>query len=434
VVLFTPLGRSIKNMLQGDGSSSGSALHRAGTALPVSDTRPSLVVLPLDNISDERHLEFLADGLTEDLTTMLGRVPHYFVIARNTAFSYKGKTPNLKDIGRELGVRYALEGSVRKIGDNIRVTVQLIDTNNGTHIWAEKTDTPAETIEASQDDIAQSIAMDVCAELTRVEAADASKRGTKDQDAWTYYQQAKATLLFKGWSEISFAETADLLRKAIKKDADFAPAHGYLALILAIGHLVHFVKDPEATRKEALKAMDTALSLAPDSSEVLGYVGCAYSDLGMETKGVPIIEKAIELDQTNAQAFAALGAAKVINGDVDNGVTDLERAIELTPQYAGSAPWKVLLSVGYAKQSNFDAAIDMARKANKDDPKYYPGYIAMACAHIIQEDIDAAREAMAEARRVSPGLNAEKVQVFMGRQAVALLESAGVLHEATEPN
>ncbi|GAG95947.1 unnamed protein product, partial [marine sediment metagenome] len=281
------------------------------TMAPEGRNRPSLVILPFDCFSGDRELEILADGLTEDLTTLLGRIPELFVIARNTAYSYKGKNPDLREVGDELSVRYALEGSFRELGENVRISSQLIETRTGTHLWAENYDRPLDTFVAIQDELAQTMAMQLCSEIIRAEAALAKQVPAANQDALSCHQQAKALLLFRGWSKKSFLEATNLHRRAIELDASFAPAHAYLALLLAIGRMAYFATDRQAARDEALEAAENALDLAPQSSEVLGCVGCAYSELGFHQKGIPIIEKAIEIDATNAQAFAALGAAKI---------------------------------------------------------------------------------------------------------------------------
>ena len=149
-------------------------------------------------------MEILADGLTEDLTTLLGRLPDLFVIARNTAHSYKGKDPDLREVGDELGVRYALEGSFRMLGEKLRISSQLIETQTGTHLWAENYDRPLGDFVEIQDELAQTMAMQLCSEITRAEATLAKQIPAENQDALACHQQAKALLLFRGWSKKSF--------------------------------------------------------------------------------------------------------------------------------------------------------------------------------------------------------------------------------------
>lgn len=434
VLVLLGLGLPVVLLLawaQESGASTDKAASTEGaTPADIAETegrdRPSLVILPFNCISDDRAIEILADGLTEDLTILLGRIPELFVVARNTAYSYKGKNPDLRAVGDDLGVRYALEGSFRKFGENARISPQLIETQTGTHLWAESYDRPLSDFLSVQDELAQTVAMQLCSEIIRAEAALAKQMSVTNQDALACFQQARALLLFRGWSKKSFSETVDLLRRAIELDSDFAPAHAYLALLLAIGGQAYYAADRQAAHDEALEAAERALDLAPGSSEVLGCVGCAYSDIGFHEKGIPIIEKAIEIDATNAQAFAALGAAKIVTLDIENGVADLEHAIKLSPVNAGSAIWRATLSLGQMLLGNHTAAYEMAQQACKDDPRYYPGFIAKALVLVREDRKDEAQSAMDEAQRILPDLDRAKIRNFMGAWAEQALTEAGI--------
>ena len=161
--------------------------------------RPSLAVLPLDSLSDRRDVEFVADGLTEDLTTLLARMPDFFVISRNSSFAYKGRARDARAIGRELGVRYLVEGSLRPVGPALRLTVQLIEAETGNHLWAERFDRPEGEFGALQDEVVQCIAARLEPELTRAEVEIIKRRPPATLDAWAYYQQASGLLALKGW-------------------------------------------------------------------------------------------------------------------------------------------------------------------------------------------------------------------------------------------
>jgi adenylate cyclase len=277
---------------------------KASKPLPLPD-KASIAVLPLDNMSESRNYEYLADGITEDIITLLARIPGFFVIARNSTFSYKGQPHDIRQVGRELGVRYVVEGSLRPIGDRLRVTIQLIEAESGNHVWAERFDRAAADLFDVQDEITNAIVARLEPELTRAEFELIRRRPPADMDAWDYYRQASGILSMKGWHERTFAEGAELYRKAIALDPEFAPAHAALSLLLAIGHMIGYVTEPD----EALAEADQALTLDSGSSEVLGFAGCALSDLGHTTRGIELLERAIERDPSNAQAWVALGAA-----------------------------------------------------------------------------------------------------------------------------
>ena len=422
VVFFVPL-RSLWRRLFDTSPAPGKAADTAA-----GSSRPSILVLPFDDLSEGQLHPGTVDGFTEDLTTLLARMPGYFVVARNTAFTFRGQNPDVRELGQSLDVRYVLEGSIRTLGDQLRVTAQLIETESGTHLWAEKFERPATDMALTLDEVATVVARQLGGELTRAEAALAARRPA-DQGAWEYYQQAKSTLMSRGWSESSFDEVARLLRLAIKTDPEFAPPRGYLALILAVGHWVKLVPDRQAAHDEALACADTALELAPNSSEVLGYVGCALSDLGYGQRGVPIIERAIDLDPSNAQAFAALGAAKVIRGDLEAGIAQLEHAVELSPRDAGYAPWSTMLSIGSALLGEQEKSLYWAQSACQSDARYFPSRIAYARAPACAGEVSEAVAALDEAKRMYPDLNRDYVSGFMGEWVVQQLNEAGVVLE-----
>ena len=252
----------------GDATISAQGSGEEGNLLPPPD-RASIAVLPLECMSDSRDYDYLADGMTEDIITLLARIPGFLVIARNSTFCYKGQHCDIRQVGRELGVRYVVEGSLRPIGDRLRVTIQLIEAESGNHLWADRFDRTADDLFDVQDEVTTAIVARLEPELTRAEFESIRRRPPADLGAWDYYRQASGILALKGWHEATFTEGAELCRKAIALDPDFAPARAMLSLLLAIGHLVGYVASPD----EALKEADLALALDSDNSVVLGNAG-----------------------------------------------------------------------------------------------------------------------------------------------------------------
>ena len=390
------------------------------------ESRPSIVVLPFDCFSDLPNDVWATDALTEDLTTLIARIPGFSVIARNTAFTFKGRSVDVREVGADLGVRYLLEGSVRRLSNGLRVTAQLIETASGAHLWAEKYDRPADSFEQLQDELCRSLVFKLGSELNRAEMKLSQRKPPAEWGAWELYQQAKGTLQFSGWSAASFAEIADLLRQAIAIDPDYAPAQAYLALILALGHWAHLFDDREATYSASMEAGEKAVALAPESSEVLGFVGCALSDLGHHERGIPIIERAIELDPSNSQAFAALGAAKVVSGQIAQGVEDLRHAVKISPADPGLAPWSTILSVAETYMGNAQSALDWADRARKFDPRYFGSYLALAMALARLDRMPDARKALDQAKTLNPDLSEKSASSLVGEFAWAELNKAGL--------
>ena len=283
-----------------------------GSALPtlISD-RPSIAVLPFSSLSEDRSLELLADGLVEDVIALLARVPGFFVIARSSSFAYRNRTQDVRHVGRELGVRYVVEGSIRTSDKRARISIQLVEAESGKQIWTQRFEVELTETFDLQDEIALQIIRELEPELTRAELTPIQRQRPDNLDAWSRYRQALGTIALKGWNEEALAQTITHLRNAIAPDPNFALAHAMVALLGAISANMSFVEDRFAAHQQALRDAEKAVALDPNASEVLGYAGCALSDIGELARGREWLERAIEIDPSNAQAHVALGAAHV---------------------------------------------------------------------------------------------------------------------------
>jgi adenylate cyclase len=395
---------------------------------PVSgaDERPGIVVLPFDSFSGDTGDEFSCNGFTEDLTALLANIPGFFVISRNSAYCYKDHQQDLRQIGRELGVRYLLEGSMRHIGDKVRVTAQLIEAETGSHLWADKFDTLVDELPQVQDALISGIALRLDTEIARAEFKLARRQHPSDMNAWSLYQSAKGTLLFMGWSKKSIKQAADQLHQAIELDPGYAAPQAYLSLLLALGHWIKLVDDLPAAHDESVAAANRALELDPNSSEVLGYAGCAFSDLGYRQKGIPILEKAIELDASNAQARAALGAALIVSGELEQGIGELTEAIKISPRDPGLAMWSTILALASGYTGDIEGAETWSELAFRSDPHFFPALVVRSWVQGVQGQLSDAQASLKEAKRLHPGLGAGYVAGFLGKEIVEQMRAAGL--------
>jgi adenylate cyclase len=393
----------------------------------VRSDKPSLAVLPFGNFSESRAYQFLADALTEDIITLLARIPGFFVIARNSSFAYKGKTPDIRDVARELGVRYVVEGSLRPVGDQLRITVQLIEGESGNHIWADRFDSPADRIDVLQDEITLGIAQRLEPELGKAEVEKISRRAPSNLDAWSFYQQAHGLLSLKGWHRETFEEAASLLKKAIDLDPDFALAHAYLSLIFALGHLFGLSPEGEDAQGRAVAEAEQAMEIDGRDAAVLGYTGCALCDLGHLDRGTGILERAVEFDPSNAQAWVAMGTALIRGGKARKGIEMLRHGMRISPIDNRLAYWGTNLAYSLFRIRRIEEGESEARLACRRDEKLYMARIVLAIILAHQGRLTEARQRIEEALRLRPGLAAEDLRSLVGRRGIQILRENDLL-------
>lgn len=332
----------------------GAVEQRAGAKrkpLPLPE-KPSIAVLPFVNVGDDPAQDSFADGLTEDLITDLSRNPGLFVIARNSAFAYKGKAMDVRAIAEDLGVRYLLEGSARRAGGRVRINAQLVDAASGDHLWAERFDRPLDDIFAVQDEVTAKI---VEALLGRLRAPPPRNR-PKNLEAWDLCVRARRLM---DDSPQATQEAHLMLARAISLDPEYAEAHRWLAINHWMG-LVHSGGPTEADRAVALELARKAVALDPDDAGcrwVLAYL-LAYERSFAEADAE--FAKAITLDPNEADTFAALSDIAVLAGRVEEGLEHARKAFRLNPFPAG---W-YFSALGQAQYAHrdYEAAIETLRR------------------------------------------------------------------------
>jgi adenylate cyclase len=386
--------------------------------------RPSIAVRPFVVLAEDRGLDYLANGLAEDVTTLLARVPGFFVISRASSFAFRDPGTPAAVIAQQLGVRYVLEGSVRGAGDRVRVSTQLVEAATGRILWSGKYDAArAETLEL-QDDIARGIIIELEPALTRAEVAVIRRQRPNNVDAWGCYHQAIGALAGHGWNEHPITEALSFLRRASEIDRNFALARAVFAVLSAIAQNLGILSRSPERIEEALAAAEMAIADDPGSSEVLGHAGCALADLGQLERGAEILRQACEMDPSNAQSEVALGAALATMGDRDTGIARMRHGIKLSPRDMRLAFWGWVLGVSLLHANRAEEALEEARIAARRDPRLHLPLILEAVTQATLGRTVLARAALMSARRIRPKLTLREIEITHGGDAARILTDA----------
>ncbi|MCS3763094.1 TolB-like protein/tetratricopeptide (TPR) repeat protein [Bradyrhizobium centrosematis] len=369
-----------------------SATETVGSVERTGDTPPrlSIVVLPFANLSGDRKQDYFVDGVTESLTTDLSRISGSFVIGLHTAFTYKGKAIDLKQIGRELNVRYVLEGSMQRAGDRLRVNVQLVDAETSAHLWADRFDKPVAGLFDMQDEIVSHLANTLDAQLTEQEARRSER--SPHPNSMDLYFRGKA-LLHKAWTSEGVPQARAIFERALTLDPKNVDALVWLAgvdLILGASYL------DDAMREHYAAAEATsirALSLAPNHAFAHLTLGCALTSTNRADQGIAEFERALALDQNLAEAHAQIGGAKLYMGRGAETVTHINEALRLSPRDIFRHRW--LMIAGFAKlQVSEDAeAVWWFRRSIEANRNDVNAHFGLAAALALLGSLDEAKVA-----------------------------------------
>jgi len=390
----------------------------------------SLIVLPLQTISAEPSDSVLSDAIHEDLTTQLARVDGYFVISRTTALVYRDQIVSMKALRDELGVRYALEGSIRRAGDHVRITAQLIDTETEGHIWAHGFDRPVDQLVDLQNDLIAEIVTHLGSELNLAEVRRIDHRLKTNPTALDHFNRSKSAIYQHGWNKRGIAESTACIEQAVAVDPDYAPAVSQLALLKGIAGTYGYADKPFANLKQdVIDLAERALELDHQSSDVLGFAGCALSDVGETDRGVVHLQRATELDPSNAQAWAAYGWARILQGRAEEGVPMMEAATRISPKQSGLAFWLNGLAMGQESLKRYDAAKDSLERAIRFDPKFPGSYPLLAALVLADGNKSYAEELIRRARDVGPDGTAASMRAGMPPHLFKRLIQSGILED-----
>src|SRR5262245_37259993 len=336
---------------------SNAAAIPAALALP---DKPSIAVLPFTNMSGDIDQEYFADGISEDIITALSKLRWLFVIARNSSFAYKGQAIDLKRVSRELGVRYVLEGSVRKVGNRVRITAQLIDATTGSQLWADRHDGDLADIFSLQDEITRRVVAAIEPRLLEAEGSRSQSRSPEDLSAWDVVIQAN--FLFWRLTKLDGQAAIAILRQAVQRYPEYARAHSTLAFALLFSRQIGWISvEPQVKEPAALAARATELDDSdPWAHLALGYV--AYTRRHTE-EAVEEFQRALDLNPNFAAAYGYLGCALAMDGQSDRAIENITQALRTSPHDPQNAMFNAHLAAAHYLAGRYTEAVSCSRKA-----------------------------------------------------------------------
>jgi TolB-like protein/Flp pilus assembly protein TadD len=377
-------------------------------ALPLPD-RPSIAVLPFSNMSDDREQDYFAEGMAEEIITALSRCSWLFVIARNSSFTYKGKAVDVRQVGRELGVQYVLEGSVRRGGERLRFTGQLIDATSGAHIWADRFEGNLNDVFGLQDQFTESVVAAIEPKLQLAEIARLKSRPTANLCAYDLLLRAQQ--LEYEFTRESLESALGYLDRALAIDPSYAPAMALSAYCRAERRTQGWTEDLEGEAKEGVRLASRAVELGKDDANVFWMAAWAILRMQMDTnRAKELALRSLQLNPNSAVALAIMGRIETFLGDIDKALELLGRAERLSPR--DPRGWFITSGRAYAyfRKGQFDQATSLAKKALNQNPRFTLALRHLAASLAKQRRLDEAAEAIREVLSIEPQLTLTKLR------------------------
>jgi TolB-like protein/class 3 adenylate cyclase len=391
---------------------SGSAVSQP-QALPLPD-KPSIAVLPFQNMSGDPEQEYFADGIVEEIITALSRFKALFVIARNSSFIYKGRAVDVKVVGRELGVRYVLEGSVRKAAKRVRITGQLVDTATGAHLWADRFDGGLGDIFGLQDQVTESVVGAIAPAVEKAEIERAKRKPTESLDAYALYLRGVARYYQYG-SQQANSEALRLFNSAIELDPDFAAAYGRAASCYLFAKTMGWISVTPNEIAEVTRLAQRAVELGKDDATALAASGYALAlvvrDLGV---AAGLIDRALVLNSNLAEAWSNGGWVKNWLGDPESAIEHFARAMRLSPLDPRATEMRAGTAHAHFFLGRYDEAASWAAMALQDNPDNQAGLRIDAAGNAMAGRPEQAHKAVARLRQVNPVLRVSTLKDVLG--------------------
>ena len=409
-VAFTDMGqqqvKNIEDPIRAYASALAETIPGAAAAedrlrpLPLPD-KPSVAVLPFENMSGDPEQEYFADGMVEEIITALSRFKWLFVIARNSSFTFKGKAVDVKEVGRRLGVRYVLEGSVRKAAGKVRITGQLIDAVTGAHLWADRFERDLTDVFALQDEVTVAVVSAIQPRLLQTEIAMAARRRPENLTAYDFYLRAVPQLYLA--TREGMAEALKLAHRALELDPQFSLVAALAARCHLRNVLWGYANDPEFEREEALRLVRLALRVDDGDPETLATASAVSAWLvGASESEIEMADRAVALNPNSFSAWHARGHVFRIAGQPEEAIRSFERAMRTSPIDPLIHSTLDGMGMAFIEIGRFDEAIVAGKKAQRQNPSYMGGYrcLASAFAHLGRDA--EAREAVASLLQLDP--------------------------------
>ena len=417
----------------------GRAVPAVPNRWPVDETlalpnKPSIAILPFTNLSSDPEQEYFADGMVDDIITALSHFKALFVIARNSSFTYKGRAVDVKQVGRELGVRYVLEGSVRKAANRVRITGQLVDTATGAHLWAERFDGGLSDVFDLQDQVTESVVGAIAPAVEKAEIERAKRKPTESLDAYAFYLRGLAKFYQFGNRQAN-DEALRLFNSAIELDPDFASAYGRAATCHVYAKSSGWISDTASEIAEVTRLAQRAVELDKDDAIALAASGWALAFVVRDLEvGARLVDRALVLNSNLAEAWSFGGWVKIWLGEPEAAIERFARAMRLSPldpslrMPSGTAHAHFFLG-------RYDEAVSWATMALQDNPHYQPGLRIAAASNAMAGRPEQAHKAVARLRQLNPTLRVSTLKDVLGpfRRAEDLLRYEEGLRRAGLP-
>jgi TolB-like protein/class 3 adenylate cyclase/Tfp pilus assembly protein PilF len=378
------------------------SLVDVGQSLTLPD-RPSIAVLPFQNMSGDPEQEYFADGMVKDIITALSRFRNLFVIARNSSFTYKNRAVNIRQVGRDLGVRYVLEGSVRKAADRVRITGQLIDASTGAHLWADHFDGELKDIFDLQDDVATKVVGAIAPKMEQAEVARANRKPTESLDAYDCFLRGTENLHRQTLEGVGEAQR--LLKKAIQLDPGYAAAYGSAAYCYAMRKANGWVTHRAQDIAEASRFGRTAVELGSDDALALARAGHAVAYVAEDLDaGARIIDRALELNPNLALAWFHSGWLRIWLGHPDTSIQHFARFRRMSPVDPLLIRANSGIAFAHVLAGRYDEASSYAEQALSENPDSHQALRMAAMSHALAGRMERAQTAMGRLRQIAPAL------------------------------